>query len=494
MGTMMDQSEISPETATADEAATPAEPIRRARAGRLLRHMLAPALAGLLVGGVTSQVSTPRYQAEARLWIDSRNAVAGSDGVQVLSSRDFARQVIENHRLAGRLAAPVDAAAGALSGAALRLAGFTMLPETAPVSRETLALRTVERGLTTREVGGGQISIDFVSPDARLSADVANAFAATYVELRESRGPFNMDPNGPAIAPGRIIASAVPASAPRWPTPLISSLAAGIGTFLLVFGFQAWTRRRNAWAGQEVGAVPMPETTPPAHQHLPWIGALDGGYPGNAEMSTSLRLLSRERELADLSRLVELRGPAARLVIVTGTRADESIARCAVALGRSLAVAAERRVVLVCLDMAVEPLEQLTGDPRAPGLTDLLFGVASFSEAIHRENASRCHVIPPGRGARESGGLVASDRLPLILTALKHTYDHVVVAAPPLGGVEGADRIAALGPTTILVTQPGGMATDAVQAFDALAAQGFGEIAMISFTPEGAQDALSRAA
>ncbi len=62
----------------------------------------------------------------------------------------------------------------------------------------------------------------------------------------------------------------------------------------------------------------------------------------------------------------------------------------------------------------------------------------------------------------------------------------MVVAAPPLGGTEGAGRIAALGPTTILVTQPGGLATDAVQAFDALAAQGFGDIAMVTFAPEAA--------
>lgn len=93
-------------------------------------------------------------------------------------------------------------------------------------------------------------------------------------------------------------------------------------------------------------------------------------------------------------------------------------------------------MVIVCLDMASPLLDELTADPRAPGLTDLLFGVASFSDTIHREAASRCHVIPPGRGARDADGLIATDRLTLILSALEQTYDHVVVAAPPLGGVE----------------------------------------------------------
>ena len=73
------------------------------------------------------------------------------------------------------------------------------------------------------------------------------------------------------------------------------------------------------------------------------------------------------------------------------------------------------------------------------------------------------------------------ETVPLILRALEQTYDHVVVAAPPLGKLEEAGRIAGLGPTLILVTHPGARTTDAVQAFDALAARGFGDIAMVTF-------------
>ena len=489
----MDPCESSAQTAacTADQVTAPGRGTHPASARRLLRRLLVPALAGLTIAAAFGEITVPRYESRARLWIDGRDAAAGRDGVKVLSSRDFARQVIETRHLATRLAAP---GGGALAGAALHLAGFSVLPDPAPVSRETLALRTVERGLDVRQVGGGQVAIDFTSPDPRLSADVANAFAATYVELRQTRDLHPQAAVGPSAAPARVIATAVPAGAARWPTPLLTSLVAGIATFLLVFGFQSWVRRRQGAAGHEFGAVPMPETTPHPLQHLPWIGATTGEREGGAEMARSLRLLSREREQADLSRLIELRGGAARLVTVTGGRPDESIGRCALALGRSLAEAAERRVVVVCLDVASPALDGLTADPRAPGLTDLLTGVCGFSDAIHRESASRCHVIPPGRGAREADGLVTAERLPLILTALKQTYDHVIVAAPPLGGMPGAGRLAALSPTTILVTQPGGPATDAVQAFDALASLGFGEIAMITFTPEADEKTFSRAA
>lgn len=485
MGTMMDPSGTD-EQSTQEHGAETATEASRPLAHALRRHLLVPALAGLVAGGVMSQIAEPRYQAQARLWADSRS-FAGRDSVQVLTSRDFARQVIETRNLAARLSAPLGGFANAVSGAALRVAGFAgAAAEPSLGSRDTLALRSVERGLSVREAGGGQIAIDFVSPDPKLSADVANAFAQNYLELRQSR-PFSMEPKAPPAAEptARIVASAAPAAAPRWPTPIISSLAAGIGTFLLALGFQTLARRRARAAGSESGAVPLPEMARAGAQHLPWIGATSEEHVDEQGVAL-FRRASRERDLADLSRLIELRGIDARLVVVTGPSADEGIGRCAVALGRSLAAHAERRAVIVCLDVAAPALDGLTADPRAPGLTDLLFGVASFSDAIHRENSSRCHVIPPGRGAREADGLVAADRLPLILTALKQTYDHVVVAAPPLGATEGAGRIAALGPTTILVTQPGGLATDAVQAFDALAAQGFGDIAMVTFAPEAA--------
>ncbi len=338
MGTMTEASGTPEHDVAPEAAAGGVRPLGLA----LRRHLLVPALAGLVAGGVMGQLAEPRYPAQARLWADSRS-FGGRDSVQVLTSRDFARQVIETRKLAVRLSAPLGGFANAVSGAALRVAGFAIpAPEPSLGSRDTLALRSVERGLSVREAGGGQIAIDFVSPDPKLSADVANAFAQTYLELRQSR-PFSMEPKAPpANEPtARIVASAAPAPAPRWPTPIISSLAAGIGTFLLALGFQTLARRRARAAGSESGAVPLPEMARAGAQHLPWIGATSEEHVDEQGVAL-FRRASRERDLADLSRLIELRGTDARLVVVTGPSADEGIGRCAVALGRSLAAHAER--------------------------------------------------------------------------------------------------------------------------------------------------------
>ncbi len=470
----------------ADGVAPPGSPIAEgsARAARLRsfarRHLLAPSLlaptlAALLVGGMVGLATQPRYAAEARLLPEARGMAPATTRAQIISSREFARQVIEETRLAERFG-------GRRLSLSDRLNGLFGAPASASTG-DSAALRSIESGLSVRDRADGQTAIRFVADNPALAADVANAFADGYLRLRQTRGAFNMEAGGPITMPARLAARAQAPAAALAPTPAVAAGGAALGAFGFAFGLQFFRRRRRSLPVPPVAEAPaLPERAREGTaQHLPWIGAERADDYAEEGVPHPRRHFSREGELADLSRLIELRGEAARLVVVTGPSQDEGIARCALALARSLA-SPERRAVIVCLDVMAPALAELTADPRAAGLTDLLFGVASFSDAIHREAASRCHVIPPGRGACEASGLVAADRLTLILSALMQTYDHVVVAAPPLAPTIGAEQVATLKPTLILVTQPGGAATDAVQTFDQLAELGFGDIAMVTFT------------
>lgn len=327
--------------------------------------------------------------------------------------------------------------------------------------------------------GGQDVELRALEREARAQRDLLESFLARYRDAASRSDPASVQPDA------RIISTASPALEPTYPKKVPIILMAALAMFLLAAALSAigalMAPPREGDEPDAPSPVPGPAEGDGPH-HLPWIGSPPSDVP---EAGAARAEAKPENTLADLSRLVELRGEEARLVIVTGPERDEGVARCAVALARSLA-APERRVVLVCLDVASETLNALAADERGAGLTDLLFAVATFSEAIHRDGASRCHLIPPGRGSRDAEGLVAADRLILILSALAQTYDHVVVAAPPLGVAVGAGKIAALKPTMILVTRPDGSATDAVEAFDTLAARGFGEIAMVTFAREAA--------
>jgi uncharacterized protein involved in exopolysaccharide biosynthesis len=117
-------------------------------------------------------------------------------------------------------------------------------------------------------------------------------------------------------------------------------------------------------------------------------------------------------------------GRASR-ILVTGLR--ETIgAQAAVRLARTLS--RRGRAILVDLTTLGGPTQMLELDLCA-GLGELIDGDVSFAEAIHRDQATRLHVLPAGRSIAEGEapdeGLVAD-----ALAALSATYDHVVIAAP----------------------------------------------------------------
>ncbi|WP_197028294.1 Wzz/FepE/Etk N-terminal domain-containing protein [Bosea sp. 117] len=323
--------------------------------------------------------------------------------------------------------------------------------------------------------GEQDVQLRALEREARAQRELLESYLGRYRDAASREDPASVQPDA------RIISRAAPALEPTFPKKVPIILIVTLGTFLLIASLSVGSAIFGAPAPTGP-STPSPVPGPADNgrpQHLPWIGGRSSDDNlGDKAMANGSS--APESTLADLTRLIQLREAEARLVVVTGMEGDDGASRCALALARSLA-ASGRRSALVCLDTDAAALHQLTPDPRAPGLTDLLFGVATFSEAIHRETGSRCHVIPPGRGGSNPDGLASADRLILILSALAQTYDHVVVAAQPLGHVEGAERIAALKPTVILVTPPGGAATDAVETFDGLARRGFSDIAMVTF-------------
>jgi Mrp family chromosome partitioning ATPase len=103
--------------------------------------------------------------------------------------------------------------------------------------------------------------------------------------------------------------------------------------------------------------------------------------------------------------------------------------------------------------------------------------VASFGEVIQRDPDSRIHVIPVGRGIRDTAALLAGERLGIILGALSQTYDHVVLFVPHLATVEGGARLARFARGVVLVAEEDNEGGGA-DAFDALAVRGFTNVAV----------------
>jgi uncharacterized protein involved in exopolysaccharide biosynthesis len=85
-------------------------------------------------------------------------------------------------------------------------------------------------------------------------------------------------------------------------------------------------------------------------------------------------------------------------------------------------------VVLIDWSPEGDGIAHAVGVPPAPGIADLLAGLASFEEVVKRLPGSDAHMI--GAGTFDDG-LAANpdpDRLNLVLDALDEAYDHIVVA------------------------------------------------------------------
>jgi Mrp family chromosome partitioning ATPase len=140
-----------------------------------------------------------------------------------------------------------------------------------------------------------------------------------------------------------------------------------------------------------------------------------------ANPPSSLDLDPDESGATELGEIVS--SPAVRLALFVGAKGGEGAGEIAYAAARA---AARNRVRCILIDVGAVPSTAL-GLER-PGLGDLLAGEAAFGEAIRRDEDTAVHVIP--LGARS--GNVPLQRIRLVINALTHSYDKVVVVADGL--------------------------------------------------------------
>jgi polysaccharide biosynthesis transport protein len=123
-------------------------------------------------------------------------------------------------------------------------------------------------------------------------------------------------------------------------------------------------------------------------------------------------------EIADL-----LANPGVRLALFAGADGDEGAGDIAYS---TAVLAAEKKLRCILIDIGSVASEAL-GNER-PGLGDLLAGDAAFGEVIRRDDESGVHVIPKGSAEKDP----PIQRIQLVIGALTHTYDKVIVVAEKL--------------------------------------------------------------
>jgi polysaccharide biosynthesis transport protein len=114
-------------------------------------------------------------------------------------------------------------------------------------------------------------------------------------------------------------------------------------------------------------------------------------------------------------------------ILVTMAEESDSNGRplAAVAIARTIA-RHDRRPVLIDLRGDGADSASMGEGADLPGFSDLFAGEASFAQVIFRDRKSRVHFIPGGLHPLSAEDL-ADERVGPLLSALDHTYDHVIL-------------------------------------------------------------------
>ncbi len=245
---------------------------------------------------------------------------------------------------------------------------------------------------------GQDVQLRSFEREAKAQRDLLESYLAKY---REATTRENIEA---APADGRIISRAIVSNTPAYPKKLPIVLIATLAMFMLTAGYITTSEllRMTAPRGVSVRA-PM--------------AILRDTHPQMASTVTEI-----ERLAGDLRRL----GDAARKITIVGAHRDESVTLTALTLARLLARNA--KVVLVDLAMTSPTLAAVSTDPSAPGLTDLMQGMASFGQIITKDRLSGVHLVGAGRDINQRA-LLQLPRISLAVDSLLRAYDHVVLDA-----------------------------------------------------------------
>jgi polysaccharide biosynthesis transport protein len=344
-------------------------------------------------------------------------------------------------------------------------AGFDQLKfQAAGVNEQDVQLRAFER-------------------DAKSQRDLLESYLAKY---REAAARDNIA----AVSPeARVISSASVSNTPSYPKKLPTVLLAAFGMFLLSSGFVV--------SGQLLGAAPGMASRPASGANRPILASADrdetakchgsrlhaskshsaaiqavaqrdnarsigAGATGADGVTDAAARPVTERAAPDrrppMVGSVEtidqvassLKATGGCRIAVFGTRQGVGTTQAAIALVRALAK--ENKVVLVDLALRSPNLAAIASDPKAPGLSEAVSGMARMGQIIVRDRLSPAHVIMAGHMTNDVAAIMLAPQLVVAIEALARSYDHVVVDAGALADIP-TDRLAPIMQVAVLVCE-----------------------------------------
>jgi uncharacterized protein involved in exopolysaccharide biosynthesis/Mrp family chromosome partitioning ATPase len=318
--------------------------------------------------------------------------------------------------------------------------------------------------------------------EAKTQRDLLESYLAKY---REASARDNINAAPPEA---RIISRATPAIKPAYPKKMPTVLIAAFAAFALSAGFTVTGALLAPAPSYSYGYAPAgygaPAYEPPPMTamaaapvpRMPSPSLVPAAGLGGGLAAVPLPVSTVEQ----IARSLRQAGDAGRRVTVVGAMRNVGTTYAAITLARALAK--EASVVLVDLAFGAPNLSVISTDPNAPGIAELVRGMASFGDIITRDQYSNVHLVATGNVGSDAATLAASPMLATVVEALVQSYNHVVIDVGSAADI-AVERFAALATRAVLVAaDPANPATRAAR--ERLMMAGFADVTLLAGSPQ----------
>ena len=322
---------------------------------------------------------------------------------------------------------------------------------------ETLSANLEQLKRQTASTSDQDVQLRALEREAKAQRDLFESYLAKYREATAR------DSIAAAPADARIISRATVSNVPYFPKKMPIVLIVVLGTFCLATAFVVTSALLS---GDSYRPAPLRiDTTPPslpvapvrataartrATDRLPVAPSLPEPPTRQAAVPpiAAAQPVAAGPTVDEIAAALLQAGEGGRQVVVIGAARNVGTTLTAIALARSLAQSA--RVVLVDLAFASPNIDVISNDPNAPGIADLVRGMASFGDIITRDRLSQAHLVAAGQVGGDADGLMSSQMLPAAVGALAQSYDCLVIDAGSQTETALAP-IVAMAPNAVLV-------------------------------------------
>lgn len=344
----------------------------------------------------------------------------------------------------------------------------------------------LERQSTTLQqnsakAGEDEVGLNALQREANAQRQLLETYLVRYREAA-SRADSNSSP-----ADARVVSKAVQPVDPYFPKVVPIVIVATFATLILTSIFIMLAELFSGRALRPVGASAVPAARTEDEP-------LTVAAPVKSKRAAAPSMLSAHAEDVVVEEPAETVEPAddnefsigSVAEYLTSSRAPLAIAispvgddgsAATVALARKLS-ASGQRTILVDMTGSGYPTVLMAEDLEAPGVTDLLCGVAAFGDTIHGDRASDAHLIPQGTSDVRQA-MRGADRLSLLLDALMSAYDIVVVECGA-ADVAGVSRLTRSKDVEIILSMPEVLEDEFVHAMTEFEKAGYQRVVLMS--------------